>query len=260
MRHESRTTEAVTHVRQVLGPADPTCDRDYTDMAPDHEARATLARIIATRPDEGRRTRTRRRRWSVVAGTVLTVGVVAVSADATGVVPSGVVKGLLKADSPYAVYGRIDAAHAQLLVEARTERGDVVQWWEAPTTKGGWCNYHHIFRVRKNDPHKTERSGEPWGESCGEERTTPGAHEKLNVGYSTWLTYAGLEGRAAKPAVQVRLTLKDGQRLAIPLKANGYFMSVFPRSLATDSDLSKLSPATIVALDAEGRTLAVRHL
>jgi hypothetical protein len=256
MRHGSRTTEAVAHVRQVLGPADPTLGRDHTDVARDDEARAALARIVATRPDERRRTRTHRRRWTVVAGTVLAVGVAAASADATGLVPTGVVKGLLRADSPYAVYGRIDAAHAQLLAEARTEKGDVVQWWEAPTTKGGWCTYDHYLRVRRDGTYKTEDGGE----ACGVDRTTPGPNEKLNAGYATWLTYAGVVGRAAKPAVQVRLTLPDGQRFTLPLNAKGYFMALFPHSLATDADLSRLSPAKVVALDANGHALAVRHL
>jgi hypothetical protein len=249
-----RTTETVAHVRRVLGPADPAREHDHADAASSGEARAVLERIL-TAPAQ-KQTRTRRRRWTIVAGTLLTVGAVAASADATGMVPTGVVKGLLRADSPYAVYGRIDSAHAQLLVQARTERGDIVQWWEAPTTKGGWCTYDHYLVARRHGGHKQESGGE----QCGVDRVTPGPKEKLNTRYAVYLTYAAVIGRAAKPAVAVRLTLKDGQRMTIPLNANGYFMSIFSHALGNDLDFSKLSPATIVARDARGHVLATRHL
>jgi hypothetical protein len=254
---ETAAAETVTHVRQVLGPADPAGGRRHADLAGDETARATLANILTTRRDAGAGSRRRRRRWTVAGVAVLAVGTLAAGADAGGLVPSGVVRGFLRIDSDYTVYGHIDAAHARLLVQASTPEGETAQWWEAPTTKGGWCTYDRVLRRGKDGRLRAEHGGA----QCGMERTTPPPDVPLDGGYAVLFDdRVGVVGRAAKPAAGIRLTLKDGRRISVPVNSQGYFMAIFDRSLATENDQSRLTPATIVVLDPGGRVLVRAHL
>lgn len=246
------TAETAAYVRRVLRPADPVGDQDYTY---DEVGRAVHDRIVGTGASE-RKWSPKRKRWTVVGATLLVVSVAGAAADATGLVPTGVVKGFVRADSDYAVYGKVMTKRARMLAQARTPEGHRVEWWEAPTTKGGWCDYSRWIEVGKDGKRREDGST-----SCGVDRRTPGPTEKLAAHFTVMVAERmGVQGRAAKPAVRVRVRFTNGQRLIVPLTADGFFLAFIDRSVATEADQTRLARAEIAALDANGRVLAVKRM
>jgi hypothetical protein len=232
--------ETIAHVRRLLEPADPIGAHDYEHAPDDPEGRLALARILSTQRKRPPR-RLTRRRVTIVFATVLAVGAVGAAADAAGLIPSGVIKGLTRGDDPGAVWGGADIGKATLVIEAHGPQGSRAQWWFAPGKKAGSCVYHRQMAPGKKDDGSTECSGS---------RTLlPARDEKLYIRYAPLIDqWMGILGRAASPAVTLRVTFQDGQQQLVSIRADGFFMAVFDREQESE-------PIDVATLDPAGRVL-----
>jgi hypothetical protein len=233
--------ETIAYVRRLLEPADPIAAHDYEHASDDPEGRLALARILSTERKRPPR-RPTRRRVTIVFATVLAFGAVGAAADAAGLIPSGVIKRLTRSDDPGAVWGGVDVGKATLVIEAHGPQGSRAQWWFAPGKKGGSCVYHRQMVPGKKDDGSTECSGS---------RTLlPARDEKLSIRYAPLIDqWMGILGRAASPAVTLRLTFQDGQQQLVSIRADGFFMAVFDREQRSE-------PIDVATLDPGGRVLS----
>ncbi|MFD9905431.1 hypothetical protein [Streptomyces sp. NPDC059063] len=244
------TQEALAYVRRMLGPADPVRDDAYNGAARAPEGRAALERILAEPPEPHRRARGSRRRWLVVSTAMVVLVGVSAMADATGVLPSGVVKGLTRGDDDE--LGKVDLDKARMLVEGRAPDGRSLEVWQAPNSSGGVCMF---TRVMAEDGTEVEEGG--GGTSCSNGRYTERKRLPLWSGGGSvdmdgyYTTY----GYAAKPAVSVRITWPDGMKETARLNADGYFMT-FSRRFPWDTPDGKTQYRTLDALDRNGKVVA----
>ncbi|MFD0689313.1 hypothetical protein [Actinomadura fibrosa] len=236
------------HVRRLLADTDPLAPGQYAGAADDADGRRTLAGILADpprrRPILRRRVSSRRRRWLVVTGSAVAVVSAAGAAGAAGFAPTSVIEGLLRGEEPYTTWGKLDTSKAQLVIEARGPDGALAQWWFAPGEKGGGCVYLRSVTAHGKSDGSTECSGPPG--------ILPPRDEKLRISYAPLADdWMGVVGRAAPPAVRIRVTFGDGTRELVPVRADGYFMRVFDRRRPAGTET-----VDTAALDAEGRVLA----
>ncbi|WP_172383264.1 hypothetical protein [Streptomyces sp. MNP-20] len=239
-----QTQEALAYVRRTLGPADPVCED--ADAARTPEGRAALARILAEPAGGERRPRTTRRRWIVVVTAMVTLAGVTAVADATGVLPSGVIEGLTRAGADD--FGEVDLKKARMLVEGPTPDGRTMQVWHAPNASGGGC-----LHTRYLTDDGTAQGGD--SECWNGEGADPLDRMRLWSGggggtHGYYTTY----GHAAKPAVAVRITWPDGARETVQLNANGYFLTFSRHSVMGPN--GEFEYRTIDALDPDGKTVA----
>lgn len=236
----NKTDEAISYVRGVLGAADPVGGTDFTDAAKDEQGRAAFRQIMdsgtpAHKPEALPAHRPkRRRRWTVVGGVALVLAGAGAAANATGLVPDGVVKGLTKVGQDDKEDGlRALTDRAKLRAETRSPKGDVVQFWEAPNVSGGLCTY---LRILPKGGGK-----EDGGNGCGVPDNIPDQEKSAWDRVASFSSEPSVDGRTVsyghvEPALKItslRLTLGDGRRLSIPVKPDGYFISLLPEGVGT---------------------------
>jgi hypothetical protein len=265
--------EAVAYVRNVLAAADSGHRTEIS--AHDERGRADFYRILNS--EEPAKRRRRHRRWMVVAATALSLACATAAADATGLIPTGVVQHLRKgSDGNLHAY----AGKARMRAETRTSDGDVVQYWDAPNRSGGRCTYLRVL------PHggKEEKGG--GGVGCAMPDDTPDKDKTPwdRVAFFTWepaigdrmVAYGNIEPRLK--TATLRVTLTDGRRLTIPVKADGYFIGLLPAGVniqKTPAEVEAqgraaseawmrthpgLQMRTVEALSADGRVLVTDDL
>jgi hypothetical protein len=86
--------EAVAYTRNTLARADPVDDTDFTSAVHDERGRSDLYRILNSQVPP--KARVRRRSWMAGAATALLLAGLGAAADATGIVPTGVIKKLAR--------------------------------------------------------------------------------------------------------------------------------------------------------------------
>ncbi|MEV0407603.1 hypothetical protein [Actinoallomurus sp. NPDC050550] len=95
---------------------------------------------------------------------VLVLAGAGAAADATGLIPTGVVQHLRKGSG-----GNLHAysGKARMRAETRTADGDIVQYWDAPNRSGGRCTYLRVV------PHAGSHEKEDGGVGCAMPDDTP---------------------------------------------------------------------------------------
>lgn len=238
------TQESLEFTRHTLGPGDPARGDEFTGAARTPEGRAVLARILADRPEPPGRARGTRRRRLVAAATVMALGGVTAMADAMGVLPSGVVDGLTRIQDD--ALGEVDLDRARMLVAGPMPDGRrTMQVWQAPNGSGGTCLYTRYVA----DDGTAEGGGTECSNGAG---ATPLDRLPLWTGGGTTDTpgYETVFGRAAEPAVTVRITWADGARHTVRLNPDGTFLTFARRQPGTEREYR-----TIDALDRRGRVV-----
>ncbi|WP_433463516.1 hypothetical protein [Spirillospora sp. CA-128828] len=266
--------EAVAYTRNVLAWGNPVNDTDLSDAAHDERGRADFYRILNSQ--EPSKSRSRRRRWTVVAATTLILAGFGATADATGIVPTGVIKSL-RAGGDSNLRPLPDKA--ELRSQTRSPDGDVVQYWEAPNNTKGICSYIRVIA------HHGKEETDGGGVSCAMPDNTPGVQKTAwdRVAHIEWEPAFG-DRMAAYGHIQpglktvtLQVTLTDGRRLAVPVQRDGYFLTILPADVETQKIPADVQahgqPAisawlrthpgvrvqTVAALDANGKTLVTDH-
>ncbi|RFS87038.1 hypothetical protein D0T12_01945 [Actinomadura spongiicola] len=265
-RTGTSTDETVAHVRQVLGRGDPVGPDEHTDAAQDAEGRRVLAQILrAERETDERRSPRWGRRGVIVLATMLTVGTVGAMADAGGFIPTGVIKAFQGAQDENSDWGKLDTARARKLIDARSPRGDLVELWTAPSTKGAECAYlRRIEDGGRTEDGSIECSDAVTPAGSARQGTWPG-NSRLSARYGPLVKDdMGVLGWAAEPATAIRVTLQDGRQHLVPVRTGGFFMAFLdhkrgpgPRWTEPPEDPHEgFEHADLAAVDAKGRVLS----
>jgi hypothetical protein len=245
--------ETVAHVRRVMGQGDPA----EHAAALDAEGRRVLAQILMSeRETSERRSLGWGRRAAVVLAAVVTVGTVGAAADAAGLIPTGVIKAFERVEEPHSVWGSVDTDRARKVIEATGPGGDRVELWAAPGTDGGECTY--LRRVAKGG------RGEDGSVECGGPVSSDEGNPRISGRFGALIKdEMGVLGRVWVPATVVRVTLQDGRRQLVPVRADGYFMAFLdhkrgpgPSWVTPPDDPNEgFEHADLAALDGQGRVI-----
>lgn len=241
---------AVTHVRDLLAPANPVPVADLAGAAEDDQGRATFHRIVTTSRTE--RAKARGRRWLTVAGITLAL-VGCGAAAAAGFLPDKVeAQFKFLGNNGYGSVGTpggskhqknsVAVDKAQLRGQIRTPKGQVVELWTAPTKTGGDC-----FVVRQ--PSRGDKAN---GLSCAYLQSStgePAIVTQQSITKGETVVYGKVDPKL-KDAAAIWHYSPDGRRhYAVPVK-NGYFIGLTP-AYAADWDTGKIE-----ILDANRQVIA----
>ncbi|GAA2592541.1 hypothetical protein SMC26_44025 [Actinomadura fulvescens] len=267
-RHaETPTAETVAHVREVMGRGNPVGEAEQVGTADDAEGRRALARILATGRDAPATTerppRRRRRRWTIILAATVSIGALGAGADAAGIIPTGVTKAFEQGNDSDSVWGDVVTSKARMLIRAQAPEGGTAELWTAPGTKGGECRY--LRRLEPGKDAEDAEDAEDGSLECSDKVSFPGTGALGGLYGALVGDWMGVYGRAAPPATTIRVTLQDGRRHLVPVRAGGYFMAVLDhkqgppktkRPTNPEDPYEGFAPADLAALDAKGRVIA----
>ena len=241
-------THDVDEAGKMISAANPVSRDMYAGAASDPAGLALFERIVTTESTAWRDRTVFRRRWTLaIAGTLITATTFT-TAEAAGIVPTGVIHafgGMRDTNGPI---GQVDTGKASMTARLRTPEGDIVQWWEAPNKGGGTCWY---LRELPAGGGKEDGSME-----CDVAEGTPQPppilirvdQSRHGQPHDRWYIY----GRVSVPgAVTIRMTFDDHPAHDFAVQPNGRFLTMVPWA----SDHQPL-PNSVVALDHNGRIVS----